>query len=166
MREHWYEEADISEAPVWYNADEARGWAAGWDAAVRAYTDELERNLAAEQRALVPPAARTTDPDTSKASAGSRRLLCITPASPAAALLASFRWGGQQGRTDHEATRSIVGDVTVERFKSIARKCTELRRAGLIIDTGVRRDRAMVCRITGDGMRALSQLRDGMAVYL
>jgi hypothetical protein len=136
----------------------ASSWARGWNDAVAAQ-DDLPQTPP-------PPAARTGDPDTSQASAGSRRLTVIAPGSPAAALLASFRWGGQEGRTDHEATRSVLAaGESVERFKSVARISTELRRYGLIVDTGQRRNRAMLSRITGDGMEALRLLRDGMAVY-
>ena len=32
----WHEERDASDAPVWMSADEANGWASGWNAAVEA----------------------------------------------------------------------------------------------------------------------------------
>lgn len=32
----WHEERDASDAPAWMSADEANGWASGWNAAVEA----------------------------------------------------------------------------------------------------------------------------------
>jgi len=39
----WHEERDASDAPVWMSADEANGWASGWNAAVEAAKAEAPR---------------------------------------------------------------------------------------------------------------------------
>lgn len=38
----WTDERDAPDAPVWMTADEANGWAQGWNAAVRAAQDQTQ----------------------------------------------------------------------------------------------------------------------------
>lgn len=99
------------------------------------------------------PLFRITDPDTSREGAKQ-----VNPrrGSQQHTLLLAYAHSAQEGLTDEQA-----GDVT-----GLARKpkccywkrCSELRHAGLIQDTGERRDSSagspqMVCAITPAGMK-------------
>lgn len=174
----WWEERDLNHAPVHYSNEEAHAWAAGWNAAVAEYNRELEEAMQSQASMLIPAAAleapfaaRTTDPDVSRDSAPSRRLVKIEPDSIAHHLLRRWELAGESGCTYHEATRQLRSDETagrwtVEHFKSIARKATEFRRFGLISYDGENRDRAMVCRLTASGKQALVSLRMGHTIRL
>lgn len=48
MEKHWYDERYMSDAPTWFSSEEAHAWACGYAAAVRAYEEELAKNLAKE----------------------------------------------------------------------------------------------------------------------
>lgn len=49
---HWYDERDSNDAAVWYNAEEASAWAAGYNAAVQANVDELNATLKEQNRLM------------------------------------------------------------------------------------------------------------------
>lgn len=79
---------------------------------------------------------RASDPDTSRAAAES-----IRPALGAecSRVLAAVESRGHIGATAFEVTRSLEG-VGVERDQNcVARRLTDLRDAGLVRDTGMRR---------------------------
>jgi hypothetical protein len=68
------------------------------------------------------------------------------------------------GLTDAEATNRVVGSVnrpgqTIGRWEGCRRRCSDLREAGYIADTGVERDDRIVWAITAQGAAAVEQLR-------
>ena len=86
--------------------------------------------------------ARRSDPETSKAAA--RAIPCQTPSH--LALLAEYRIAGADGLTDEEAATAAQLDPMSCWWK----RCSELRKAGLIIETdrtrvGSRGARRLVC---------------------
>jgi hypothetical protein len=96
-------------------------------------------------------AARRTDPDTSVAAALAHPLL---RSSQRLQLLRAFDLV-RSGLTDEEA-----GEIAGIRRVADTRRCSELRKAALIADTGDRRptstgSMAMVCQITETGCIAL-----------
>lgn len=97
------------------------------------------------------PLFRATDPDTSRAAAAS-----IQKALGArlAALLAVYSRNYPSGLTDEEAA------TQAEMFRGGWKRCADLRKLGLIRDTGDRRQTSsgrmgMVCTITGAGIQEL-----------
>jgi hypothetical protein len=113
----------------------------------------VERPVVVSQLGLfdAPGGARRSDPDTSVAAARAHPTLRN---SQRLALLRAFALVGR-GLTDEEA-----GEIAGIRRVADTRRCSELRGAGLIADTGERRptstgSMAMVCRITGPGAAAL-----------
>jgi hypothetical protein len=122
--------------------------------AFRRWADELDPLPAVPP----PPAARTGDPDTSQASAGSRglRLEQVKPGHRSYKVLAQFGNPDVRGLTDNTAARWAAGSQqTIETLKAYARICTELRRLGLIERTGHVVNGAMICRITESGRAVL-----------
>jgi len=100
------------------------------------------------------PLFRNTDPDTSKAGA-----MKVQPRKGSQQMLLLQAFGERRlGLTDEEA-----GVHTLLAFKPKCgywKRCSELRHAGLIADTGVRRNSSagspmMVCAITPEGLQLL-----------
>ena len=102
-----------------------------------------------------PPAYRTTDPATSRAGAASVR---VRAGSQKAQLLRAYAMAGPHGLTDEEA--AYVTRLADHRSCCWWKRCSELRAAGLIADTGNQRrgqagESRMVCVITTDGHSAV-----------
>lgn len=67
------------------------------------------------------------------------------------------------GLTDAEATNRACGlaeDVGLSRWEGCRRRCSDLRAAGYIIDTGIERDGRIVWAVTDQGRRACNLLRE------
>ena len=102
------------------------------------------------------PLFRISDPDTSRDGA---KHVQPRRGSQQYKLLAAYAEHHEVGLTDEDA-----GDVTYlsnNRKCCYWKRCSELRHAGLIIDTGVRRNSSagapqMVCTITPAGLKALA----------
>jgi hypothetical protein len=109
------------------------------------------------------PQARASDPYTSKVAANGVR---FTARSQSYLLLNSFEQAeveGRDGLTDEEAMQR---QLRVDPSSEYATRCSQLRKAGLIQDTG--KDRAgstgtprIVSRITGMGRAELRRLSNG-----
>lgn len=101
--------------------------------------------------------ARHDDPRTSVGSRMSdvRR---FSAGSYSGRLLMVFR---RQDRTDAEATDAVLGSsVPVSRWEGCRRRCSDLRAAGYVADSGVERDDRIVWAITDEGRRAVQRLID------
>jgi hypothetical protein len=46
------DEIEAPEAPVWYTAEEARAWQAGWETGRAAAAAQITRNIADDERAI------------------------------------------------------------------------------------------------------------------
>lgn len=110
--------------------------------------------------------ARPTDPDTSHAAqtrnaSGDVRRFSIR--SRQAKLLAAFSRG--DGLTDYEAARMVLGDDYHTRLEGCRRRCSDLRAAGFLLNTGRRRqnpgspDESIVWTINHGGYTALRNLQ-------
>lgn len=67
------------------------------------------------------------------------------------------------GLTDAEATNRALGlpeDVGLSRWEGCRRRCSDLREAGYIADTGIERDGRIVWAVTDQGRRACNLLRE------
>jgi hypothetical protein len=65
----------------------------------------------------------------------------------------------QQGpMTDHAATTAVLGDVDVTKFEGCRRRCSDLRAAGYIADSGVEQDGRIMWKITKQGEDALYRM--------
>lgn len=102
--------------------------------------------------------ARSTDPRTSQAK-GSKMydVRRFSRKSHSARLLAVF---GRGPATDAEATTEVMGPPgdSVSRWEGCRRRCSDLRAAGYIEDTGLEVEERIVWVITPPGERALHQL--------
>jgi hypothetical protein len=111
--------------------------------------------------------ARNQDPLTSHLAAqrvGSRDIRRFKVGSNSAKLLAEFAHGE---KTDFQATRAVVGAIDSPIiFEGCRKRCSDLRRAGMIEDTGVKvhnpgmPDLCIISRITLAGRIALSNLQE------
>lgn len=66
----------------------------------------------------------------------------------------------QQGPiTDHAATTAVLGDdVDVTKFEGCRRRCSDLRAAGYIEDSGVEEDGRILWKVTASGSDALYRM--------
>jgi hypothetical protein len=107
--------------------------------------------------APVPGGIRKTDPPTSHLAA-TNAVCVIKHGSQRSKLLRAFASAGSDGLTDEQAgTKAYVRRI------ADTRRCSELRRGGLIEPTGETRElstgcQGMVCRITGAGLVALREI--------
>jgi len=107
--------------------------------------------------------ARATDPETSQlAGPRSDDVSRFSARSRSAKLLAVF---GTQPLTDQGATVRVIGASAVpSAFDGCRRRCSDLRAAGFLVDSGRRRknvgsdDDSIVWEITHAGRRALDHL--------
>lgn len=107
--------------------------------------------------------ARTTDPVTSHAAAKQEvDVGRFSSRANAARLLEEF---GKRPLTDQEATQKVFGPrTTVSQFEGTRRRCSDLRAAGYLYDTGKRRkntgsdDDSIVWDLTENGRVALANL--------
>lgn len=60
--------------------------------------------------------------------------------------------------TDHTATTAVLGDVDVTKFEGCRRRCSDLRAAGYIEDSGVEEDGRIMWKITKQGEDALYRM--------
>lgn len=119
----------------------------------------LERLAAADLTDVEHPAARFADPITSHRAAAS---VAMRSGSQRHRLLVTYGSGVSQ--TADEARRR----AGLPRTSCYWKRCSELREAGLIADTGRTRpgdagDEQMVCAITDEGLAALSRIIDSGA---
>lgn len=109
--------------------------------------------------------SRTDDPNTS-VQAGQRKAVQdvrrFSTRSQCAALLALF---DLRPMTDHEATNEMFPEgVAITQFEGCRRRCSDLRRAGYLDDSGERRknlgspDDSIVWAVTRQGVEALAAL--------
>lgn len=144
------------------NGIERLGLLSGINSLQPGWLDVIEQALNEEGYYLAPlttdggPTARTTDPRTSKAFTGES----MTTRSQAYKLLTTFGRWPDDGLTDEEAMERSEG---VSPMSEYAKRCSDLRSAGLIRDTG--RDRPggsgtprIVSEITEKGKAVLRRL--------
>lgn len=127
--------------------------------------DDVRREVARHSPVTSVPSApaRSTDPETSHAAAKAERDVSrFSARSRQARLLAVFA-GGQF--TDQQATVRVIGaSAAPSAFDGCRRRCSDLRAAGYLYDTGLRRtntasnDESVVWGITLAGMQAMSLL--------
>jgi hypothetical protein len=131
---------------------------------VRAAVARAEKDFASR----IPSAgARRTDPATSKAQSHDQDdVRRFGAKSSQARLLRQF---ANIDLTDKEATDRVMAGTAASRsghavpisvWDGCRRRCSDLRRGGLIEPTGVERDNREVCRITPSGRAALARLVD------
>ena len=108
--------------------------------------------------------ARASDPETSHAAAARVRVKDVgrfSSKSRQAKLLVEF---DQKSLTDFEAARRVMPTDIHARFEGCRRRCSDLRAAGFLEDSGEKRsnpgspDEAIVWRITQAGRDALTRL--------
>lgn len=91
--------------------------------------------------------------------------------SSSARLLAEFAEASPSGGlTDSEATDRALGrvgeiggvviGVSVGQWEGVRRRCSDLREAGYLVDTGIERDGRIVWAVTDQGRRACNLLRE------
>ena len=105
--------------------------------------------------------ARDDDPRTSQAQ-GSKMsdVRRFSVKSNSGRLLREFFVSGEKGLTDYKATTIVVGNTApVTRFEGCRRRCSDLRAAGYIDDTGREDDGRIVWAITPAGGMAYSRMR-------
>lgn len=128
------------------------------------YADVLaEVQMHAPLRVVPSAPARPGDPETSHAAAKDERDLSrFSEKSRQGRLLRVF---GTGPRTDYEATTNVVGGGALPTvYDGCRRRCSDLRAAGFLVDSGVRRcspasnDESIVWHITLAGQAALRHL--------
>lgn len=128
------------------------------------YADVLaEVQMHAPLRAVPSAPARPSDPETSHgAGPRERDLSRFSERSRQAKLLRSFAVGP---RTDHSATARVVGASAAHAaWDGCRRRCSDLRAAGFLIDTGLREknpaspDLSIIWRLTLAGQEAIKCL--------
>jgi hypothetical protein len=150
------------------NAPDAWTEPSEWRSAAERWRDRFHVWLALDVPVPSAP-ARHTDPETSHAAAKrDQDVGRFSKDSRCAALLRAVRQMG--GVTDQEATRAVVGSavasISPSRFEGCRRRMSDLRAAGYIADSGVRRknpgsdDESIVWETTTRGVIALSRLAD------
>jgi hypothetical protein len=105
--------------------------------------------------------ARDDDPRTSQAQ-GSKMgdVRKFSAESNSGKLLREFFRSGETGLTDYAATMLVVGpEAPVPRFEGCRRRCSDLRAAGFIEDTGDEDEGRIVWTITAQGNLAYSKMR-------
>lgn len=100
--------------------------------------------------------ARHDDPRTSKAAAKTtpdvRR---FGKDSYSGRLLRVFNEAGKTGLTDHEATSRVLGkDADVTKFEGCRRRCSDLRAAAYLADTGAEDEGRILWAVTSEGREA------------
>lgn len=105
--------------------------------------------------------ARDDDPRTSQAKGRQmgdvRRFGAV---SNSGMLLREFFVSGEIGLTDHQATTLVMGPmVPVPKFEGCRRRCSDLRAAGYIEDSGREDNGRIVWAITAAGSLAFSKMR-------
>jgi len=132
-------------------------------------TGSVSAEVHAALTAPVPSAgARTADPATSRQSGQRVRsddVQRFSSRSRQGKLLDVF---AKHPSTDYEAAAKVLSgtEYSISSFEGTRRRCSDLRRAGYIHDTGLRRhnagspDESIVWSVTGRGMIALRTLHD------
>lgn len=128
-------------------------------ASLRYLYPDAELRLPAQHAGRVIP-ARRTDPATSKSAAAA---IVVRAGTQRARLLAAFARDDvldQDGATDEQAARLADG---VSMSSEYAKRCSELREAGLIEPTGATRPgvsgpERIVSRITSEGSKVLTSM--------
>jgi hypothetical protein len=105
--------------------------------------------------------ARDDDPRTSQAQ-GTKMgdVRKFGAESNSGKLLREFFVSGEVGLTDHRATTLVVGPMApVPRFEGCRRRCSDLRAAQYIEDTGREEEGRIIWAITAAGSLAFSRMR-------
>lgn len=105
--------------------------------------------------------ARGDDPRTSQAQ-GSKMgdVRRFSAESNSGKLLREFFVSSETGLTDHKATKLVVGPMAaIEKFEGCRRRCSDLRAAGYIEDSGREEDGRIVWTITAAGGLAFAKMR-------
>jgi hypothetical protein len=105
--------------------------------------------------------ARHTDPRTSHAAAKTEPDVRRFGRNSAAGRLLSVFAYAPDGLTDYEATTKVIGnDTEVTKFEGVRRRCSDLRRAGYIADSGTESDTGrIVWKITAYGDEAFYRMK-------
>lgn len=125
--------------------------------------DPVEHALGLIKRSMggpiAPSPARHTDPETSQRGVRSGDVRRFSARSLSGKLLQHWALNGPC--TDREATEALMGaDAYHRSYDGARRRCSDLRKAGYLADTGTERDNQIVWDVTPFGRKAAANLAE------